>query len=120
MKKVLIIHSYHHGLAWTSGQDEGVREVLANHENIEISTEYLDTKRIALEEISDTFAKYIAEKYSGTKFDAVMVTDNNALTFVSQFYSKLFPETVVVFSGINNYMPDMLKEFFNNACELAK
>lgn len=110
-EKILIIHSYHKGLAWTDGQDKGIRETLKSQENIEIFTEYLDTKRIALEKISDHFAKYIEQKYVTTKFDAIIVTDNNALSFVSQYYSKLFQGTPVVFSGINNFQPDMLKEF---------
>ncbi|MCF7954432.1 MAG: PAS domain S-box protein [Phycisphaerae bacterium] len=114
-KNVLIIHSYHHGLAWTSGQDEGIIETLSSQPNIETYTEFLDTKRIALEQISDYFAEFIAQKYGTTKFDAVMVTDNNALTFVSDYYNRLFKGSPVVFSGINNFQPDMLNKFNGQA-----
>ena len=113
--KVLIIHSYHHSLVWTTGQDEGIMEMLSTREGIEVFTEFLDTKRITLKKISDPFAKFIAQKYGAINFDVIIVTDNNALTFVSKFHAKLFPESVVVFSGINNYHPKMLKGFEGKA-----
>lgn len=110
-KKILIIHSYHQGLAWTDGQDTGIREILSGVEGMEISEEYLDTKRFALKKISDIYAEFIAQKYGRTKFDAIMATDNNALTFISDHYKILFQDTPVVFSGINDFHPEMLKEF---------
>ena len=63
-KKILIIHSYHQGLVWTDGQDEGIREILAGQSNIEISSEYLDSKRIPFEKMSDYFAEFVKQKYA--------------------------------------------------------
>lgn len=114
-KRVLIIHSYHQGLAWTDGQDTGIRKILAGHEGIDISEEYLDTKRISLGKISDIYANFIRQKYTNSKFDCVIVTDNNAMTFVSNQYEKLFRGTPVVFSGINDFQREMLKNFDGQA-----
>ena len=110
-KKVLVIHSYHHTLAWTEGQDEGIRKVLDPRSDIDISTEYLDTKRFDQQRMSNLYADFLAEKYQTKKFDIVIVTDNNALKFVSDYYEKLFAGIPVVFSGINNFKPSMLKNF---------
>ena len=83
-RKILIIHSYHQGLLWTDGQDEGIRKILAAQPNIEICSEYLDSKRIAPEKILDYFAEFLTQKYATAGFDAIMATDNNALTFLSK------------------------------------
>jgi two-component system cell cycle sensor histidine kinase/response regulator CckA len=107
--RILILHSYHAGLTWTEGEDSGIREVFENRRDIEIFTEYLDSKRIPLNEIMIPFAVFLGQKYSPHYFDAVVVTDNSALTFISYYRKELFPNTPVVFCGVNNYGPDMVQ-----------
>ncbi|MCP4718201.1 MAG: response regulator [Desulfobacteraceae bacterium] len=108
--KILILHSYHDGLTWTEGQDKGIRKIFKNRPDIEVFTEYLDSKRIPLNDILVPFAAFLTRKYSPNYFDAVVVTDNNALTFLALYHRGLFP-VPVVFCGINNYHPDMLEGF---------
>jgi PAS domain S-box-containing protein len=110
-QRLLILHSYHAGLTWTEGQDKGIREIFEPPGDIEIFTEYLDSKRMPLNEILIPFAAFLGRKYSPTFFDAVMVTDNSALTFLSLYHRGLFPNVPVVFCGINNYRSDMLAGF---------
>jgi two-component system cell cycle sensor histidine kinase/response regulator CckA len=109
--RILILHSYHAGLTWTEGEDYGIREVFENRRDMEIFTEYLDSKRIPLNDILIPFAAFLGRKYSPHYFDAVVVTDNSALTFISYYHKELFPNTPVVFCGVNNYSPDMLTGF---------
>jgi PAS domain S-box-containing protein len=109
--RILILHSYHAGLTWTEGEDSGIREIFENRRNMEIFTEYLDSKRIPLNEIRVPFAAFLGQKYSPHYFDAVVVTDNSALSFISYYHKELFPNTPVVFCGVNNYSPDILTGF---------
>ncbi|RLB90997.1 MAG: hypothetical protein DRH26_08700 [Deltaproteobacteria bacterium] len=109
--RILIVHSYHNGLTWTDGEDRGLREIFENRRDIEIFTEYLDSKRIPLDEILIPFAAFLGQKYPPHSFDAVVVTDNSALTFISHYRKGLFPNTPVIFCGVNNYSPDMLTGF---------
>jgi len=99
-QRLLILHSYHAGLTWTEGQDRGIREIFKPRQNIEIFTEYLDSKRMPLNKILVPFAAFLGRKYSPDFFDAVMVTDNSALTFFSLYHKRLFPNVPVVFCGI--------------------
>jgi len=110
-QRILILHSYHAGLTWTEGQDRGIREIFEPRGDIEIFTEYLDSKRMPLNKILVPFAAFLGRKYSPEFFDAVMVTDNSALTFFSLYHRGLFPDVPVVFSGINNYRSEMLEGF---------
>jgi len=109
--RILILHSYHAGLTWTEGEDSGIRKIFENRRDMEIFTEYLDSKRIPLNEIRIPFAAFLGRKYSPHYFDAVVVTDNSALTFISYYHKELFPNIPVVFCGVNNYSPDMLTGF---------
>jgi PAS domain S-box-containing protein len=109
--RILVVHSYHEGLTWTDGEDRGIREIFENRRDMEIFTEYLDSKRIPLNEVLIPFAAFLGQKYSRHYFDAVVVTDNSALTFISYYHQKLFPDVPVIFCGVNNYTPDMVQGF---------
>lgn len=104
-KNILIIHSYSQEYTWTKNQHKGFVEYLQNNlkNPIEISTEYLDTKRVAFgEEYQTKFIEYINMKYKGCSPDLVYVTDDNALNFILENLNILFFKAPVVFSGINN------------------
>ena len=109
--RILVLHSYHEGLTWTEGEDRGIRGIFENRRDMEIFTEYLDSKRIPLNDIMIPFAAFLGKKYPPHYFDALVVTDNSALTFISYYRKKLFPDTPVVFCGVNNYSPDMVRGF---------
>lgn len=105
-KNILLIHSYSQEYAWTKKQHEGFINYL--NENIkttplEISTEYLDTKRVKFtKEYQDEFVKYLNVKYAQYKPDIIYVSDDNALTFMLNNQNSLSFSAPVVFSGINN------------------
>ena len=106
---ILVLHSYHEGLTWTDGENQGIKNLLHPHAQIELSIEYLDSKRIPLHEIEAPFASFLKKKYAGTVFDAIIVSDNNALEFFTKQHEALFPRVPIIFCGINNFTPRMLE-----------
>ncbi|MDA3924087.1 MAG: PAS domain S-box protein [Kiritimatiellae bacterium] len=110
-KNVLVVHSYHEGLSWTDGENRGIKDTLGSHKNIELFIEYLDSKRIPLADISETFTDFFVGKYNNVSFDAIVVSDDNALTFLAECHKSLFPDTPVIFCGVNNYKLDLLNQF---------
>ena len=45
-KEVLLLHSYHKGYAWSDDISNTIEKELFPYQAIELSTEYMDTKRI--------------------------------------------------------------------------
>lgn len=104
--QVFLLHSYSQDYPWTKRQHEGFVTELQSRQQADIifNTEYLDTKRKALEpEYVARFSDYLAMKYSGYKPDAVYVTDDNALEFALSKMDRIFPGIPIFFSGVNDY-----------------
>ncbi len=104
--QVFILHSYHQEYPWTNAENHGYVSTLASensHYDISFSTEYLDTKR---KEFNDSyqrfFFRYLQEKYKDYQPDIIFSTDDNALTFLREYKSELFPDVPVVFCGVND------------------
>ncbi len=51
------------------------------------------------------------DKYKNTKFDAVITLDDNAFKFLLKYGNHLFPDTPVVFSGVNNFNKSMISNY---------
>ncbi len=108
-KKVLILSSYHKGLSWTDSIVRGIEnELSAAAIEIKIYSEYMDTKRYSEELLYQHLFDTYAYKFRKIKFDVVIVNDNNALNFALEHHGELFPDTPVVFCGINNFRESML------------
>jgi PAS domain S-box-containing protein len=111
---VLVIHSYHKGFTWTDHIDITLRQTLASHSGIEVSSEYLDSKRLTLARAAIPFLGFLEEKYASRRPDIVILTDNNALEFTASHYDRLFRGIPVVFCGINKFHPKMVRKFGPN------
>jgi PAS domain S-box-containing protein len=108
-KRVLILNSYHKGLSWTDNIVHGIEaELKADGREIEIYSEYMDTKRYPGKEHYRNLYETYSYKFKKYKFDIVIVSDNNALNFVIKYHGEIFPDTPVVFCGINNFQESML------------
>lgn len=108
-KNVLVLHSYHHGLQWTDNISKGIISSLENSkEKINIYFEYLDSKRHLESSFMDTTFRYFLLKHHNTSFDAIIVSDNDALLFMNQYQQELFPDKPVIFCGINNFTPELV------------
>ena len=109
-RSILVLHSYHRGFAWDDSIDRGISNIFAGHPDVDIRTEYMDTKRIKNEEYYSILLNTYKFKFSGLHFDAVIITDNNALDFLTKHRDELFPDTPIIFCGVNNFDPTMLGE----------
>lgn len=108
-KNVLVLHSYHHGLDWTDSVSKGLIDTVSRSpEKIHLYFEYLDAKR----NFGDAFLKrtfeYFSIKHASSHFDAIVVSDNDALNFINHYGKALFKEDIpVIFTGINHYTKEM-------------
>ncbi|MBA4418710.1 MAG: hypothetical protein C0392_12500 [Syntrophus sp. (in: bacteria)] len=110
-KQLLVLHSYSQGYRWTDDENAGIESVLKlvlRASNLHI--EYMDTNKVS----GDLYLKRLYEvyklKYKNVKFDVIIVTDNNAFDFIQKYREALFPDTPVVFCGINYLKkPDLKK-----------
>ncbi len=107
--RVFYLNSYHHGYAWSDDIHSGIRERLeASHHRVEIQMEYMDTKVYHRPEVTQKLLELYQEKYSQDEFDIVIVSDDDALNFILEHGSDLFPGLPVVFCGINHFQPEVL------------
>lgn len=111
LQKVLILHSYHQGLSWTDNLTGGMMPVLEGGDDLEIHVEYMDTKRHPPKDSFGFLEALYRDKYGSTRFDVILLSDNNALSFVVSRRETLFAGVPVVFCGINNYKAGLLRGY---------
>ncbi|MCX8030888.1 MAG: PAS domain S-box protein [Thermodesulfovibrionales bacterium] len=119
-KNVLVLNSYHKGLSWTDNIIKGIESVIgSDNPKIELFFEYMDTKRFFDKRYFERFYKLLKQKYHQQKFSLIIATDNDALDFLNQKAHQLFPDTPIVFCGINNFKDSMLsnKKLFTGVIE---
>ncbi len=110
-KRLLVLHSYHHGYCWTDNVSQGIsEEIAASGQHIELNCEYMDTKRYEDESLSPILFRLFLKKYKHNQPDAIIVSDNNAFEFVLANRKALFPGVPMVFCGLNNFTPSMLPD----------
>ena len=101
-KEVLLLHSYHKGYEWTNSISNAIENGL-KYNDVEITTEYMDTKKIYTKEYIHSLFEFYQKKYKNKKFDVIIASDNNALEFLNTYHDKIFINTPIVFCGINNF-----------------
>lgn len=113
-KKVLIVHSYHHGLEWTDNVNKGLSNAFLQHEDeVDLFFEYLDGKRNQGEPYYKELTDLFRLKQIHHKFDLIIVSDNIALDFVLNLRKELFQDLPIVFCGINNFQPTLIEGHAN-------
>ncbi|WP_254782026.1 hypothetical protein [Desulfoluna spongiiphila] len=109
VRQVLVLNSYHPGYVWADSVTEGLRSVFDGRgSSLRVSFEYMDTKRYRPDEIFETLKEVYRLKYGAVRFDVIVAADNNALNFLLQNRHELFPDTPVVFCGINGFDESMI------------
>ena len=110
-KRVLVLNSYHKGFLWTDNIVKGIESVLGPEGNcVELKIEYMDSKATKYdtqykEKLYDLY-KY---KYGNQTFDLIISSDDNAFNFLREYHEDLFPDTPIVFCGVNNLeAPDLI------------
>ncbi|MZP30713.1 ATP-binding protein [Heliobacterium undosum] len=108
-KHVLIINSYHKGFVWTEDVVRGIESVLKPLElklNLELYTEYMDTKRYNGQGYEESMYRYLQEKYRQDHFDLIIASDDDAMNFLQKYQQRLFSNVPVVFCGVNYYQEE--------------
>ncbi|NDJ76955.1 MAG: PAS domain S-box protein [Chloroflexi bacterium] len=106
---ILILNSYHHGFLWSDDEIRGVVETLPEDAIVDI--EHMDTKRFTGEAYLAQYATIFAEKFGDDSFDIIITLDDNAFRFMQQHHARFFPQTPVVFGGVNHLEPGDLANF---------
>jgi PAS domain S-box-containing protein len=109
-KEVLLLHSYHKGYKWSDDISKAIEDKFSTHENIELTTMYMDTKRILDPIYLNNLANLYKEQLLNRKFDLIIVSDNNAFEFIIRYHEYLFKDIPVLFCGINNFDKAFLDE----------
>ena len=102
-KEVLLLQSYHQGYKWSDDIRDAIVAKFSLHENIELNTLYMDTKRIDSQEYLNSLASLYKKQFKTRTFDLVMAADNAALDFVLKYHQEIFNGAPIVFLGINDF-----------------
>jgi PAS domain S-box-containing protein len=120
-KEILLLHSYSKGLKWTDGISEGVENVLKSFPEYELSTEYMDSKKVDTKVYFDTLIKLYEKKFQTRKYEIIIAADNYAYEFAIAHHDRLFKDTPVVFCGVENFdkknIPIRLQRYFTGVVE---
>ena len=106
-KQILNLNSYHSGFEWSEGIVEGISSELG--ENVDLYVEYMDTKRFYSHAYNQLLRDIYNHKYANNGIDLVIASDDNAFQFILQYRDELFPQLPVVFCGVNDYHPEMIR-----------
>ena len=76
LKEVLLIHSYHKGYIWTDDISKTIEKNFSSDKNIELTTVYMDTKRIDDPSYLANLAKLYKQQFTNRTFDLIIISDN--------------------------------------------
>lgn len=101
--RVLLINSYHTTFPTVPQIYKGLLTGLGENPPV-VDVEYMDSKRLYDETSIALFHDSLAYKLQHRlPYDLIVSADDNALTFIRRYGDELFPDTPVVFLGLNNH-----------------
>ena len=101
-KRVLFISSYHPAFPTFFQQVDGVKSIFSD-QPVLLDIDFLDSKRFPARQTFVNFYNLLREKLKRLPpYDALIVADDNALTFAMEYQQDLFPNLPIVFLGVNN------------------
>ena len=100
--RVLMLVSYHPGMAWSDAQLAGVRTALEGvAPPIDLQIEYLDTKRVAPSDKHFRLVEAVLMSKIGASAPAlILASDDDALDLALQLRKRHYPQVPVLFSGV--------------------
>lgn len=110
-KEILILNSYEPGMEWSDNIIKGINDALgASRQNINIHIRYMNSNNRLLDQkyLEKLYELYKYE-FSNKKFDAIITTDDNAYYFLLKHQKELFPNTPIIFCGVNTFEMSQLK-----------
>lgn len=109
-KEVLYINSYSKGLEWSDPITLAIEEGMQTSGfDVNLHVEYMDGKRYQDPGYESMLADLYRYKYANRSFDVVIVSDDNAFSFVKKNRQYLFRDAPVVFCGVNYFSEEMLE-----------
>jgi len=121
--RVLVLHSYNKGLTWTDNIQKGIENSLKSIDGqLNLKVEYMDSKIVKFD---DTFKTKLynlyKHKFSKSRFNVIISSDDNALTFLREHHEGLFPDTPIIFCGVNNIkIPNIIdRSMFSGILEIS-
>ncbi|MDD3463514.1 MAG: ABC transporter substrate binding protein, partial [Sulfurospirillaceae bacterium] len=108
--EILLLHSYNKGLKWSDGISKGVESVMQKHPQYELTTEYMDSKKIVSNSYFEELFGLYKKKFASRKYKAVIVADNYAYEFALANHDEFFKDTPIVFCGVENFNPDNIEK----------
>jgi len=109
-KQVLVLNSYHYGMTWTDSILAGIKSILNDKTNIDLYYEFMDIKHNTRPEYMQKMYETYKYKFSDKHFDAILVSDDDAYNFLLKYQWELFPNTPVIFCGINYFQDSDIKD----------
>ncbi|MER2490587.1 ABC transporter substrate binding protein [Catenovulum sediminis] len=113
--RVLLLNSYHPQYLWTEALTQGVKSELANlieAENLHI--EYMDERRFVSDPTyHEKWRQLLLYKYQQFKPDIIISSDDAAFHFLANEVDELFPNTPIIFGGVNVFKPHIIENKTN-------
>jgi len=104
VKTVLFLNSYHSGYKWSDDVYEGIKSVLNTGEfDVKLQVEYMDTQHLLDSQYIKSLFNTYKYKFKNREFDLIISSDDTAFEFLMNYGDELFPETPVVFCGVNYF-----------------
>lgn len=101
--EILLLHSYNKGLKWTDGISDGVSNGFKKYPQYEITTEYMDSKKIDTDEYFSALLTLYKKKFSKREYKVVITADNYAFRFALKHHKELFNNVPIIFCGVENF-----------------
>lgn len=100
--RILLIASYHQGMAWSDAQIEGMRQEMASLQPaVDLQVEYLDTKRVTpTERYYRQFESLLLAKLGELPPAIILAADDDGLDLALRVRDRHFPRVPVLFSGV--------------------
>ena len=103
-KNILILHSFHKGQVWSDGIDKGIESIFGKSGySTQLFYEYMDSRRFFDNTHTENIYRLIKHKFANHKFDVAVISNDPAFQFMLKYYSRLLPDTPVIFCGVNYF-----------------
>lgn len=104
LKRVLIFYDENKDFSGLALLDRSITSALkaGANQRLDIYTEFMDLSRFSDERYEERLREFFRQKYSGKKIDLIIAVMGPSLDFALKHGAEIFPETPVVFCGIDS------------------
>lgn len=111
--RILVVHSYNQGLAWTDGVQNGISNIFfTSDQNHELDIHYLDLARLSSDAdkawAEENFIRHMSNVPHRHPYDLILLSDNDALRIMLKYRDRIAPNVPIVFCGVNNFSHSMI------------